>query len=64
MKRHFERGAQRGRILQYSTYFPLEGTVVGRGCKRTREKKRIEEQTSRNFESIDVENTLEALYNI
>jgi hypothetical protein len=28
--------------------------------ERTRAKKRIEEQTSQNFESIDVEKTMEA----
>jgi hypothetical protein len=37
-----------------------EGLRRGDARERTREKKRIEEQTSRNFESIDVENTMEA----
>jgi hypothetical protein len=32
----------------------------GDAREMTREKKRIEEQTSRNFESIDVEKTMEA----
>jgi hypothetical protein len=37
-----------------------EGLGGGDARKKTREKKRIEEQTSRNFESTDVENIMES----
>ncbi len=41
--------------------FPQREGLGGRDAReRTRAKKRIEEQTSQNFESIDVEKTMEA----
>jgi hypothetical protein len=51
------------RILPQREGFGGRARGGGDARERTREKKRIEEQTSRSFESIDVEKTMEAWHN-